>query len=55
MKGGYSDIVNSSRARWGGAIEAAEFLKYFVEDGCEWVHLDIAGVALDKKLGNKAN
>lgn len=31
LKGTSSDIVNSSRQRWGGAIEAAEFLKYFVD------------------------
>lgn len=45
LKGGFSDIVNSSRTRYGGAIEAAMFLNYFVDKNVEWVHLDIAGVA----------
>ena len=50
LKGGFSDLVNSSRNRYGGAIEAAEFLKYFVEEGTEWAHIDIAGVVNDMEL-----
>lgn len=55
LKGGYSDLVNSTKQRYGGAIEGAEFLRHFVEEGVDWVHLDIAGVVLDKKLMNKSN
>ena len=29
--------------REGGAIHAALFLKFFVEEGVRWAHLDIAG------------
>jgi leucyl aminopeptidase len=38
-----ADIVNSG-GRWGGAINAAMFLKEFAED-TPWIHLDIAGTA----------
>jgi leucyl aminopeptidase len=30
-----------------GSITAAQFLQRFVKDGTPWVHLDIAGVALE--------
>lgn len=53
LKGNSSDIVNSTRQRWGGAIEAAEFLRYFVSEGVSWTHLDIAGVAMGR-AGAKA-
>lgn len=39
-----ADIRNIG-PRWGGAITAALFLKYFVPEGVPWAHLDIAGVA----------
>lgn len=39
-----ADIKNVG-PRWGGAITAALFLKYFVPEGVPWAHLDIAGVA----------
>jgi leucyl aminopeptidase len=38
-----ADIVNSG-GRWGGAVNAAMFLKEFAED-TPWLHLDIAGTA----------
>ena len=38
-----ADMVNSG-GRWGGAINAAMFLKEFAED-TPWIHLDIAGTA----------
>ena len=50
LAGGVSDLVNSIGSRFGGAIEAAEFLHYFVEKDVEWAHLDIAGMVLDKEL-----
>ena len=36
--------MNTGGSRWGGAINAAMFLKEFAED-TPWIHLDIAGVA----------
>jgi len=38
-----ADIVNSG-GRWGGAVNAAMFLKEFAEE-TPWLHLDIAGTA----------
>ena len=43
IKSTIADIVNSG-GRWGGAINAAMFLKEFAED-VPWIHLDIAGTA----------
>jgi leucyl aminopeptidase len=44
-----SDIADLKNVgnRWAGAITAAKFLQEFVED-TPWVHLDIAGMDLDK-------
>ena len=39
-----ADIRNTGLTRYGGATNAAMFLKEFVED-TPWVHLDIAGTA----------
>ncbi len=48
MKSDTADMVNAG-AREGGAVNAALFLKQFVEPGVRWAHLDIAGPArLDK-------
>ncbi len=48
IKSSIADIMNTGDGRWGGAINAAMFLKEFAED-TPWVHLDIAGVAwIDK-------
>jgi leucyl aminopeptidase len=35
--------------REGGSITAAQFLQRFVEDGVQWAHLDIAGMAWSDK------
>jgi len=43
IKSTIADIVNAG-PRWGGAINAAMFLKEFAED-TPWIHLDIAGTA----------
>jgi len=43
IKSTIADMVNSV-GRWGGAINAAMFLKEFAED-TPWIHLDIAGTA----------
>jgi len=42
IKGDHSDLRNTSRVRWGGAITAALFLREFAA-GMPWAHLDIAG------------
>ena len=39
-----ADIANIGN-RYGGALQAAAFLKDFVADGIAWAHLDIAGPA----------
>jgi leucyl aminopeptidase len=43
MRSNIADLVNAG-ARWGGASNAAAFLKEFAED-TPWLHLDIAGTA----------
>src|SRR6202451_4364523 len=43
MRSTIADIMNTG-GRWGGAINAAMFLKEFAED-TPWIHLDIAGTA----------
>jgi leucyl aminopeptidase len=43
IRSSIADIVNSG-GRWGGAINAAMFLREFAED-TPWIHLDIAGTA----------
>ena len=44
IKSQIADIMNTGGSRWGGAINAAMFLKEFVGE-TPWIHLDIAGVA----------
>jgi leucyl aminopeptidase len=44
IKSQIADIMNTGKHRWGGATNAAMFLKEFVGD-TPWLHLDIAGVA----------
>src|SRR6202522_2605855 len=43
IRSSIADIMNTG-GRWGGAINAAMFLKEFAED-TPWIHLDIAGTA----------
>jgi leucyl aminopeptidase len=43
IRSNIADIVNSG-GRWGGAVNAAMFLKEFAEE-TPWLHLDIAGTA----------
>lgn len=47
MKSPVADLVNCG-SRYGGAIFAAQFLKEFISDGIPWIHLDIAGVDMQK-------
>ncbi len=46
-------MLNTSVNRTAGAITAALFLKQFVDEKVQWMHIDIAGTALstDKKRG----
>ena len=41
IKGTFGDVANSSKTRYGGAINGAMFLWQFIKDQ-SWVHLDIA-------------
>ena len=45
-----ADLRSTGTDRWGGALQAAAFLREFVPEGTPWAHLDIAGPAFhDKK------
>ncbi|XP_071686092.1 leucine aminopeptidase 1-like [Rutidosis leptorrhynchoides] len=49
MKSGVADMVNTG-GRQGGSITAALFLKQFVDEKVQWLHIDMAGpVWNDKK------
>lgn len=50
----YDKLIDSKTAdmkniggRWGGACTAAQFIKRFVKDDTPWVHIDLAGTAMD--------
>jgi len=45
MDSDIADIKNLSSKPVAGAITAAKFLEYFIEDSQRWAHLDIAGTA----------
>lgn len=49
-----SDIADVSNLgpRWGGAITAGKFLEKFVDEKIPWVHLDIAGPAIENDMNN---
>jgi len=38
-----ADLANVTGHRWGGMLSAGLFLREFVADGLDWVHIDIAG------------
>ena len=46
MKSDIADIKNFSGKPLAGAITAAKFLEFFIDDHPAWAHLDIAGVAV---------
>ncbi|KAI3524316.1 hypothetical protein L1887_02969 [Cichorium endivia] len=48
MKSGVADMVNTG-GRQGGSITAALFLKQFVDEKVQWLHIDMAGPVSDKK------
>ncbi|CAK9315077.1 unnamed protein product [Citrullus colocynthis] len=48
MKSGVADMINTGPSQ-GGAITAALFLKQFVDENVQWMHLDIAGPVWNTK------
>jgi len=44
-----ADIKNIGSSRFGGSIQAAQFLQRFIIKDTPWAHLDIAGVSWSKK------
>ncbi|XP_010447643.1 PREDICTED: leucine aminopeptidase 2, chloroplastic [Camelina sativa] len=48
MKSGVADMVNTG-GRAGGSITAALFLKQFVDEKVEWMHIDMAGPVWNEK------
>ncbi|XP_024005155.1 leucine aminopeptidase 2, chloroplastic isoform X1 [Eutrema salsugineum] len=48
MKSGVADMVNTG-GRAGGSITAALFLKQFVSEKVEWMHIDMAGPVWNEK------
>ncbi|XP_022158161.1 leucine aminopeptidase 2, chloroplastic-like [Momordica charantia] len=48
MKSGVADMINTGPGQ-GGAITAALFLKQFVDEKVQWMHLDIAGPVWNSK------
>ncbi|KAL2322186.1 hypothetical protein Fmac_026565 [Flemingia macrophylla] len=48
MKSGVADMVNTG-GRPGGAITAALFLKQFVDEKVQWLHIDMAGPVWNEK------
>lgn len=49
-----ADLVNSATGGAGSSV-AASFLEEFVEEGTEWIHLDIAGTSFDAKCNPLAS
>ncbi|WP_280828169.1 leucyl aminopeptidase [Mycobacterium sp. OTB74] len=45
LKSTVADLANVSGARYAGMLVAGVYLREFVADGVQWVHLDIAGPA----------
>ncbi|KEH38070.1 leucine aminopeptidase (cytosol aminopeptidase), putative [Medicago truncatula] len=48
MKSGVADMLNTG-GRQGGAITAALFLKQFVDEKVQWMHIDLAGPVWNEK------
>ncbi|CAO2045869.1 unnamed protein product [Urochloa humidicola] len=50
MKSGIADMLNTGPMQpKGGAITAALFLKQFVDEKVQWMHIDIAGTVWSHK------
>ena len=46
-----ADMQNIGSIRFGGSIQAAQFIKRFIKKDLPWAHIDIAGVSWTKKSG----
>lgn len=48
-----ADLLSDANDTAPGAAIAAAFLQNFVEEGVEWIHLDVAGpcVKLEERIG----
>ena len=44
-----ADMKNIGSTRYGGSIQAAQFLQRFIKGNIPWAHLDIAGVTWSMK------
>jgi leucyl aminopeptidase len=44
-----ADLLSDANDTAPGAAIAAAFLQNFVEEGVEWIHLDVAGPCIDLK------
>ena len=42
----YCDLTNHPGIPQAGAAQAAALLKFFVEEGVNWAHIDIAGASM---------
>ena len=49
-----ADMKNIGSSRYGGSIQAAQFIKRFINDDTPWAHLDIAGVSWTMKGGQNS-
>jgi len=50
LKSDVADMKNKG-GRYAGASQAAAFIEKFINPETEWIHLDVAGTASDKKGG----
>ena len=46
-----ADMKNIGSTRYGGSIQAAQFIQRFIKKSIPWAHLDIAGVSWTMKSG----
>lgn len=44
-----ADLINYAPGSGGGASIAASFLEEFIEEGIQWIHLDVVGPAVNKQ------
>ena len=50
-----ADIKNIGSTRYGGSIQAAQFIQRFIKNNTPWAHLDIAGVSWTMKSGHNSS
>ena len=48
-----ADMKNIGSTRYGGSIQAAQFLQRFIKGNIPWAHLDIAGVVMENERRSK--